>query len=102
MSYLWKIVSECESNEIADKAIDYLLKMSYFNLSSSLKANLVELHHDFFKSCYSLLDAALKSSSVTEGVERGLEMEAARRSSFSETLTTVRISNLSILPLDLK
>ncbi|TRY69996.1 hypothetical protein TCAL_02811 [Tigriopus californicus] len=102
MSYLWKIVSECESDEIADKAIDYLLKTSYFNLSSSLKANLVELHQDFFTSCYGLLDVALRSSSVTEGVERGLEIEAARRSSFSETLTTVRISNLSILPLDLK
>eukprot|EP00095_Tigriopus_kingsejongensis_P003305 maker-scaffold355_size198070-snap-gene-0.39 protein:Tk03305 transcript:maker-scaffold355_size198070-snap-gene-0.39-mRNA-1 annotation:"ubiquitin carboxyl-terminal hydrolase 24 isoform x8" len=103
MNYIWRIVSECQSNEIADKAIDYLLKLSYFNVNPNLKNDAVQLHEDFFSTCYRHLDEALKASTdESDGVERGLELEAARRSSFSESLTTVRISNLSILPLEIK
>lgn len=117
IEYIWRIISDCDSEAIAHEAIDYLLKLNYFYVNQNLKTNLAQLHTGFIEKCYKHLEdilhearvggetspgkAAGKTKLMETAVASGSELEASM-SSTSKALTTISISNISVLPTEMK
>lgn len=85
LDYLWRLVSESPSEPISDLAIDYLLSVSFTNVSPKLKADAARLHREFFSKCYARLDHILKSNgdddkmnnSPEDALHDGFELETS-------------------------
>lgn len=57
--YLWRIVLEVPSEEIAMLAVKQLMELSYTWLSSKLKKDPVNIHKKFILECYKRLEAMM-------------------------------------------
>ena len=122
IEYIWRIISDCDSEAIAHEAVDYLLKLNYFYVNQNLKSNLAQLHTGFIEKCYKQLEDILgearnseaaakvtakvtkdgsRSRMVETAVASGSELEASM-SSTSKALTTISISNITVLPTEMK
>ncbi len=70
INYIWRLISESQCDEITNLAIEYLLNISFANVSPRLKAEPVKLHQSFFNKCYTSLASILRAA-VKEGAADG-------------------------------
>lgn len=59
LDYLWRVVLEVPSEEIAMLAVEKLMELSYTWLSSKLKKDPVNIHKKFILECYKRLEAMM-------------------------------------------
>ena len=53
VDYVWRLATESPSERITNLAADYLLSISFINVSARLKGDAARLHQSFFAKCYS-------------------------------------------------
>jgi ubiquitin carboxyl-terminal hydrolase 9/24 len=44
LDFLWKLITDCGREDIADLAIDYFLQKNYLNVNAKLKKDSITLH----------------------------------------------------------
>lgn len=80
IEYLWTLVTDCPHEGIAEDAIEYLLKLSFLNVTNKLKKEASLLHKKFIANCYDQLEAVIEVSSLADGqeaVHEGCELEVS-------------------------
>ena len=69
LSFIWKLVTDAASEQIANLAIEYLLNMSFLHVSSRLKEDGERLHKEFIQQCYGCLESVLRAPSVESSIQ---------------------------------
>jgi len=109
LDFVWRLVMDAPSDDIAQLAIDYLLNMSFTLVSAKLKEDQERLHKAFIDRCFFYLENVLsqdedvKAMDPPSALEDGLEFEASVRQQddspgFSNALMGISISSVSRLP----
>ena len=78
LDYLWQVITDCDKDEIADEAIEYLLSMSFNRVNVRLKKESAKLHKKFISNCYSQLEsicAIPPTENKQEALREGCELE---------------------------
>nr|CAB3267565.1 ubiquitin carboxyl-terminal hydrolase 48-like [Phallusia mammillata] len=105
---LWRICLECQSSEVAERAIVALVKYSYLDVAQKLKKDVSVLHSKFLNECYKRLNACYsgeEAPSIAEGVTMTTKILAANilpevaistptRSRANKSLTIERLLNI--------
>ena len=73
VDYVWRLATESPSERITDLAADYLLSVSFINVSTRLKGDSARLHQNFFAKCYSRLEQILSASAASSGAAAAAE-----------------------------
>ena len=107
LDYLWRVITDCGTEEIADEAIEYFLNMSYNFVSPRLKKDAAKLHKKFINNCYTRLEQIFsmpmeKQEAVSEGceLETSVVLDDSEDNSESRTLTAISVLKVSTLPIN--
>ena len=103
VDYVWRLATESPSERITNLAADYLLSISFINVSARLKGDSARLHQNFFAKCYSRLEQILSTSAATseatpeDAVNDGFEVETSHDgqggdSSANRVLTKINVA----------
>ena len=80
--YLWKLVTDCNEDLVARDITEYLLKISFIDVSAKLKRDAHDLHKRFIDRCFQQLKAVTEGSiSTTVAVQQGYELETCTEES---------------------
>ncbi len=90
LGFVWKLVTDASSEDIANLAIEYLLNMSFLYVSPKLKEESDRLHREFIQQCYGCLESVLQASSAecsiqeeegksASALEQGHELEVRHK-----------------------
>ena len=78
LDYIWRVVTDCKTEAIAESAIEYLLNLSYMHVSPKLKKEAVKLHKKFINKCYNNLEEVfLSHDEKQDAVLDGCELEVS-------------------------
>ena len=85
--YIWRLITECIDDTVANDITEYMLKISYIDISAKLKKDARQLHQRFIDRCYHQLktvtemtkSTAIKAptteSSTVHAMQQGFELE---------------------------
>ena len=78
--YIWKLVTECNDDTVADDITEYLLKISYSDISAKLKKDARQLHQRFIDRCYHQLKAVIEGTTTTVPTKKAITTSSTESS----------------------